>query len=183
MRKLFGILPRAHRKGGVILLGFITILGGLNCEKFQKDIFIPRVAIQETLTKKFPYEKNVVVARTTLKDPEIYFQDSSLGIRLNYWANFLEKEINGKIDLNGSIKYHKGKFYLTNLDIVEFSMEEKSFSSGGKLSAIVSSVIKNYIDGFPIYTLKQSDFKQNLAKMLLKNITVQGDSLCITLGI
>jgi hypothetical protein len=62
-------------------------------------------------------------------------------------------------------------------------MEEKSFSSDGKLSAIISSVIKNYIDGFPIYTLKQSDFKQNLAKMLLKNITVQDDSLCITIGI
>ena len=154
-----------------------------NCDKFQKDIFIPRTTIQEAIEKKFPYDKSVVVARTTLTEPEIYFQDTSLGIKLNFNANFLEKEINGKLDLNGNIKYEKGKFYLRDLNIVNFSLDEKEFSSKGKLLKIIKNMLKNYIDVYPVYTLKQSDYKQNIAKMLLKNLTVKGDSLCVTIGL
>ena len=165
------------------LVTLLIVILCLDCDKFKKDIFIESPTIQGALDKKFPFEKNAVITRAILKNPEIYFQDSSLGIRMDYWANFLEKEVNGKMDLNGNIRYERGSFYLTNLEIVNFSMEEKSFNSNGKLSAAILNIIKNYIDGYPIYTLKQSDFKQNLAKMLLKRITIIGDSLCITIGI
>jgi len=176
-------MKKSGLKYALYFIVIFTSLPIINCEKFQKDIFIPRITIQEAIEKKFPYDKNALIARTILTDPEIYFQDSSIGARFKFWANFLEKEVNGKLDLNGNIKYEKGKFYLTDFNVVNFSIDEKEVSGEKKLVKIIHNLIINYIDKYPVYTLKQSDFKQNLAKMLLKDLTVKGDSLCVTIGI
>ena len=179
-RRIRGI---GRRIRGIGVAAFLISLAILNCEKFKKDVFIPRTTIQSAIEKKFPYDKSAIIARTTLTDPEIYFSDSAVGVKLKYWANLLEKEINGKLDLNGVIDYRKGKVYMKDLEIVELTMEEKEFDSKGKLIKIFKSMLNNYLDCYPVYTLDQSDFKQNLAKMLLKDITIKGDSLCITIGL
>lgn len=165
------------------LLLVISVVISTYCGKFQKEIFIPRTLIQDTLEKKFPYDKSAIFARLTLSEPFSYFVDTCIGIKLKYRGTFLDKEINGNLDLKGSIKYEKGKFYLENFEIVELTMDEKEFDSKGKLQKIIFNMINNYFECFPVYTLKQTDFKQNIAKMLLKNITVNGDSLCVLIGI
>lgn len=164
----------------LLIISSITII---YCGKFQKEIFIPRTLIQNAVEKKFPYNKNAILARLTLSEPVTYLEDTSIGMRLKYKGSFLEKEIKGDLDFNGSIRYEKGKFFLENFEIVELTMDEKEFNSKGKLQKIIFNIIDNYFDCYPIYTLKQSDFKQNIAKMLLKDITVSGDSLCILIGI
>jgi len=163
------------------------------CSKFQKNIIISKATIQETLEQKFPVDKNAVVARLTLLDPVVYFKENfkegfktdkaNIGLRLKYTGNFLEKEVSGNVDCNGFIIYKKGKFYLADFEIVEFSVDEKEFSSGGKLEKIIVKIVRNYIDSYPVYTLKQSDFKQNIARLLLKDITVSGENLNILIGI
>lgn len=150
---------------------------------FKKEIVIPRDTIQTTLDKKFPFDRSMVVLRITLMEPKIYFKNTNIGINLKYWGSYLEKEIEGTMDLNGHIRYEKGSFYLDSLDIVEVSMNEKEFSSNGKLRKIVISLLKNYLECYPVYKLKQSDFKQNLAKLLLRDITVDGDNLKVVVGL
>jgi hypothetical protein len=157
-----------------------TIFG---CGSFHKEIVIPRDAIQSAIEKKFPYDKNMVLVRVSLKEPNIYFIGTNIGISINYWANFMEKEIDGRVGLNGHIRYEKGAFYMDSLDIKEVTMNEKEFFSDGKLKKALVNVIKNYLESYPIYRLKQTDFKQNLASLFLKNIIVDGDSLKILIGI
>lgn len=165
------------------LLLVVSMTISTYCGKFQKEIFIPRTLIQETIEKKFPYDKSAIIARFTLSEPVSYFIDTCIGIKLKYQGSFLEKEINGNINLKGSIKYEKGKFYLENFEIVKLTMDEKEFDSKGKLKKIIFNMIDSYFDCYPVYTLKQSDFKQNAAKLLLKDINVIGDSLCVLIGI
>jgi hypothetical protein len=150
---------------------------------FKKEIVISRDAIQTMIDKKFPDDHNMVFMRIILMDPKIYFKNTNIGINLLYKGNYLEKEIEGKLDFNGHIRYKKGAFYLDSLEIVEVSMNEKEFSSNGKLNKIILNTLKNYLDNYPVYKLKQSDFKQNLAKLLLQDITVDGDNLKVVVGL
>jgi hypothetical protein len=162
----------------LIFLPFI-----LGCGSFQKEIVISRDTIQSAMAAKFPYDKNMVIAKVSLREPNIYFTGSNIGININYWANFLEKEIEGKVNINGHIRYEKGAFYMDSLELADITMNEKEFSSDGKLQKIVINLIKNYLDSFPVYRLKQSDFKQEIARLLLKDIVVEGDSLKIIVGL
>jgi len=164
-----------------LILALLPLLFG--CKAFQKEVIISRDTIQNALDKQFPYDKSFVIARLTLSEPEVYFKNTNVGINLRYAGNFLEKSVNGKIDLNEHIRYEKGKFYFDSLEIMELTMEEKEFSSEGKLKKSLLSLIRNYLECFPVYSLKQTNFKQSLAKLLLKDITIDGDNLMILIGL
>jgi hypothetical protein len=165
----------------LFILALIPLIIG--CKTFQKEIVIPRDTIQSAIDKKFPFDRSMIVMRITLMEPKIYFKETNIGINLRYWGSYLEKEIEGKIDLNGHIRYEKGAFYMDSLQLVEATLNEKEFSSDGKFQKILVNLIKNYLECFPLYKLKQSDIKQNLARLLLRDISVDGDSLKIIIGL
>ncbi len=52
-----------------------------------------------------------------------------------------------------------------------------------KLTSAVDALVAKYLDGYPIYTLDQSDLKQAVAGRLLKGIAVKNDSLFVTFGV
>jgi len=155
----------------------------MSCKSFQKEIVIPRETIQTALDKKFPVDKNLIITRLTLKEPHVYFKNTNIGITLLYNGNFLEKEIEGNVDLNGHIRYKGGALFIDSLEIVELTVNEKEFSSNDKFRKGIINLVKNYLERYPVYTLKQSDFKQNVARLLLKDITTDEDNLKVTLGL
>lgn len=163
----------------------ITIMLISGCGKFQKEVLISKDQIQATLNKKFPYDKNAIIARLTLDSAKVYFKNENIGLKLSYYGNFLNKEIKGIVDFNGKIFYNnsKGAFYLHEFEIAEISVNESNFSQQEKLEATVLKIVKNYLDDYPVYRLNQGDFKQNLAKLALKDISVQGENLAILLVI
>jgi len=137
------------------------------------------------LDKKFPIDKNAVIARLTLDSPSVYFKKKNIGMKLHYYGNFLNKEITGCADFNGHLSYKrdKGAFYLTDFNIADIAVNDANFSNKEKLRAVVLKILNNYLDDYPVYRLDQKDFKHNLAKLMLKNLNIVGESLVITLGI
>jgi len=171
----------------LLSLLILSLVLGLaqSCDTFQKDIIIPQSKIQEEMDKKFPYDKSIVIARLLLDSPLVYFKGENIGMRLNYYGNFLNKEVKGVVDFNGQIVYKqdKGAFYLSDFSIVEIAVNEANYSDQEKLKTAVSNITTNYLNDYAIYRLNQKDFKQNLAKLLLKDIKINGNTLVITVGI
>ena len=168
------------------ILGLLLSILYLNgCEKFQKDIIIPQTKIQEMVDHKFPFDKNIVIARLTLDSPSVYFKNENIGMKLNYFGNFLNKEVKGVVDFNGQLIYKKdkGAFYLSQFEIVEISINENNYSDMEKLKSSISNITTNYLDDYPVYRLNQKDFKQSLALLFLKEIKVNSSSLIITMGL
>lgn len=154
------------------------------CGTFEKEIEIPRDEIQEMVDAKFPYDKNVILARLTLESPNIYFVEKNVGMKLNYSGKFIEKEINGTINFNGQIYYkpEKGAFYLNEFNIVEIIVDDANFSQKENLQKTVTQIIDNYLDDYPVYTLKPENFKQKLAKLFLKDVFVRNENLVVVIG-
>ena len=163
----------------LLLVAFIFA----GCSNFKKVITIPQSTIQEALNKAFPFDKNAVIARIIFSDPEVYLKDPSIGMKMMYVGNFMEKEVQGDIDVNGHLVYREGAFYLNGFQVVNFTVAEKEFSSDGRLKKVILKILQNYVDKYPIYKLKQADFKQSLARLLLKDVVIFNDELVVTIGL
>ena len=167
----------------VIIIAVCMLFAFSGCA-LRKEIVIPRAKIQESVSKKFPYDKDVGIARFTLRAPEVYFKGKNIGLKAVYYANLLEKEIRGSVDVNGNIIYRPetGAFYLHDFIISDITINEKDLLEKVKVQKIIDKVINNYLDGFLIYRLNPNDHKQNLARLYVKDIFVRNDDLVIVLG-
>jgi hypothetical protein len=167
----------------LILCVVIVILCG--CGGFEKEVLIPREKLQDMIDKKFPYQKNAVIAKIGLDTPLVYFREENVGLRINYSAQLLDKKVSGDIDFNGRIYYRqeKGAFYLKDFDIVDIEVDDSNFSDEKKIKSVLSEILNNYLKDYPVYRLDQKDFKQNLAKLLLKSVDIKGDNLSLVLSI
>lgn len=150
----------------------------------RKEIVIPRAKIQEAVFKKFPYDKDVGIARFTVHPPEVYFKGKNIGLKAVYSAHLLEDEIRGFVDVNGHIIYkpETGAFYLHDFVISDFTVNKKDLLEKIKIQKIIDKVISNYLDGFRVYRLNPHDHKQNLARLYVKDIFVRDDNLVVVVG-
>jgi len=167
----------------VIIIAVCILFAFSGCA-FRKEIVIPRAKIQESVSKKFPYDKDVRIARFTVQTPEVYFKGKNIGLRAVYSGNLLKKEIRGSVDVNGSVVYkpETGAFYLHDFIISDLTVNEKDLLEKVKVQKIIDKIISNYLDGFFLYRLNPHDYKQNLARLLVKDIFVRNDDLVIVVG-
>jgi len=159
---------------------FVTFSG---CA-FKKEILIPRAKIQEAISKKFPYQKDALIARLTMQTPEVYFKGKNIGLRVFYYGNFLAQEIKGFVDVYGNITYEPetGTLYLHDFTIADITANENNLLEKINLQKIIDKVATDYLDGLPVYRLDPHDYKENLARLLVKDIFVRNDDLVIVLG-
>ncbi len=164
------------------LLG--VIVSGVACG-YQTDVSVPRDKIQALIEKKFPIEKDAVLARVKLQSPAVYFQGNQIGMRLRYEAGVLGKQATGEIAFHGAPVYEadEGAFYLSTLTIADFTVNGDDLPHADKLRERISSVLDAVIPHVALYRLRQQDFKHALAKLLLKQVRVAGESLVLTMGI
>jgi hypothetical protein len=167
----------------VIIIAVCMLFAFSGCA-FRKEVVISRAKLQESVSKKFPYEKDVGIARFTVQTPEVYFKGKNIGLRAVYFGNLLKKELRGSVDVNGNIIYRPetGAFYLHDFIISDITVNEKDFLEKVKVQKIIDETISNYLDGFRIYRLNPHDYKQNLARLYVKDIFVRNDDLVVVLG-
>jgi hypothetical protein len=163
---------------------FALSLSGAACG-FQKDITVSRNEIQNKVDLKFPIEKDVIIAKANLKYPEIYFKGNQIGMKLQYTGRFLKKPAEGQIDFHGPLIYkpEKGSFYFSRLEVVNFTVNKESLSNREKLQGIIESILNEFIGDIPVHRLNQRDFKERLAKLLLKKVRVENENLILTVGL
>jgi hypothetical protein len=166
----------------VALIGLIVT--GAACG-YQTDVTVSRDKVQALLDKKFPIEKDAVLARVKLDSPRVYFQSNQLGMRLRYEAAVLGKQATGEVAFHGAPVYKadEGAFYLSTLTVADFTVDGDGLPHAEKLRDRISSVLDAVIPHVPLYRLRQQDFKHALAKLLLKQVRVEGESLVLTMGL
>ena len=168
----------------LFLLSVIAVLFVNGCGHFNKTITIPRATIQGLIDKKFPIDKNLLIARFTIETPSVYFKDQNIGIKMNYKGNFLADEIKGYLDVNVRITYKQDKaaFYLTDMNIEEFEVNGLNFSNVEKIKNVMQNIANNCLEKYPVYQLNQKNFSEKIAKIFLKELTIKEETIVIRLG-
>jgi hypothetical protein len=152
---------------------------------YRKDVVVSREKMQGLLDKKFPVEKDIVVAKLKLETPKVYFRGDNIGMSLRYAGSFWGKSATGQVTFDGQLDYkpEKGAFYLSNIAIGELGVNENDFADKEKLKGKMLAVLNAVLPHIPVYSLDQKDFKHQLAKLLLKRLHVEGENLILTMGI
>ncbi len=166
----------------LLLIGLLAIV---SCDKPIVELKLTTDDIQEAVDKKFPYKKNLVIAKLELLNPNVKLQDDMVHFKLDINFNMLSETFNGDFEAAGKLYYNKSKkaFYLNNFQIKEIHIEEVNEKYRDKVTSALNNIINNYFEDFSVYRLKESDYKQNIARMFLKEVKTVDDYLLVRLSL
>jgi hypothetical protein len=148
--------------------------------------------IQKKLEEKLPLTKTyLLIIEVTLNNPRVHLENGSgrvgagLDVEFNITLNKTLKPIGGTVDASAGIRYvaENGQFFLTNPIIENLEVRGVPEKYIDKINFALTKAIAEYYARHPIYTLKTSDTKQALAKMVLQDVIVENNELVVTLGI
>jgi hypothetical protein len=73
---------------------------------------------------------------------------------------------------------------MSNFELSDLTMNNvNNFIGKDKLMQLVSMCINSQFNNTRLYQLNPNDYKQNMAKMLLKSVSVKGDNLILLLSL
>jgi hypothetical protein len=157
---------------------------------WQYDVSLTESQIKTAIDKKFPLvKKHLKVFEVTYSNPTVILETGSDKVKVSLDAVahlLLEKaQLRGSAIATTRVAYDKssGAFYLEDATIESLKIPGLS-EKWAKIAAELGTLgTREYLNRYPVYRLKQSDFKQNLAKCLLKDVKIMDKKLVLTLGL
>jgi len=165
-------------------LSFLMVIFLQACNKSPLVIKLSEEKLQKAVDKKFPYKKSALVAKIELTDPKLTIKEDQLFIDVSFNGNALTKSIQGKLNVSGKVAYKQEKkaFYMKDFHINKVDLENIEGSQKDRVVKMLEKAVAAYLASFPVYELKKSKYKQNLARMLLQDVKTEGNQLVVTLG-
>jgi hypothetical protein len=151
----------------------------------EKEIVISKSAIQKMAEKNFPFEMNFQLANIRLFSPQVFFSGDSIGMSLQYSAFLLVSEVWGNVSFTCRPYYkpENTSFYMADFKLTDITLNNiSSFIGKDKLMELISIIINGLFKDTPLYKLNPDDYKQNIAKMMLKGVSVKGDNLVLLMS-
>ncbi len=179
----------------LVLLAILLIAAISAYLYFTGKRYVVRISenqIQEKLAKKLPLTKSYFfIFEVTLDNPRVELRDTSkrveagLDVILNITINKNPKPLGGSLDVSGGVKYvaEKGEFFLTDPKIESLAVQGIPAKYTDKVNKVLTKALSEYYKDNPIYTLRSSDAKEAVARLVLKDVVVEGNELVITFGI
>jgi hypothetical protein len=170
----------------IILITVMLLLALSGCKGTEKEVIISKAALQNMVDKKFPIENISALTEIKLFSPQIYFQDSSIGMTIQYSIILLIKEVGGTVSFkcNPVYKPENTSFYMSNFELTNVTINDVgSFNGKDNLMPLISMIVNGLFNDIPLYQLNPNDYKLNLTRMLLKSVSVRGDNLVLLLSL
>ncbi len=156
------------------------------------EIRISEADIRKALEPRFPLSQtHFMVLQVELDSPRLSLREQddriALGIdaRLNLRVGGQREPMGASIDLESGLRYvaGEGQFFLdqpvvTQLDVSGMPAEWRDRARDVLGAAAVAAATRG-----PVYTLKATDAKQATARMVLRDVRVEGKELVVTLGL
>jgi hypothetical protein len=170
----------------IMLIIMMVLLALSGCKGTEKEVIISKADLQKMIEVKFPIEKNFALVNINLYSPRVFFKDDSIGLALQYSTNLILTRISGSVSFKCKPVYRPGNtsFYMSNFEIIDITMDNAGgFIDKDRLMGFISMIINVLFDDTPLYTLNPSDYRQDMARMLLKSVIVRGDNLVLVLSL
>lgn len=180
----------------IALLGFCLLLlavaGYLHYRSDTFEVRIPEQQIRQKLAEKLPLQKTYLyLFELTLENPRVDLLEDSgriaagLDIRVRIKGGGEDRVLRGTVDASGSLRYAaaEGQFYLAEPEIEKLSVSGLPEKRTAQIRSVIETALGEYYAEHPVYRLNTDDIKQATAKMVLKNVSVDGDDLVVTMGL
>jgi hypothetical protein len=123
-----------------------------------------------------------------LRHPEVLLQVDSerIGLRAEVEiAPPLGRAFRGTMAFDAGVDYNadKGEFYLVDSRIEELELDEVPGQYRTLVRELANHVLGRYLDQLAVYRLDPDDFEESLAKLVLKEVAVEGGRLVLHIGL
>jgi len=170
----------------------VACLAFITCGKVTYDIQVTEQQIAKQLEKRFPITKTyLLVFDLTLRNPKVVLKENSdnVTIQLEALVNITGQDqaklLGGDVTVTSRVDFDKktGELYLTESVVDSLHLGGIPDQQYTKTKQVLGLALKEYLDNFPVYTLKARDVKTAFAKLFVKNVTVKQGVLVVTLGV
>lgn len=169
----------------VIALGFLF--------KEQSFVYrVPETKLQASLDEKLPLEKTYLkVFAVSLNNPRVDLDKETdrvkggLDISVTIGALGFSRQFDGTVDASGSVAYvpEEGAFYVKDPAVENLTLPGVPDRYQTQVDAAAARAIEDFYATHPVYRLEGRTSKEKAARMLLKTVDVDGDTLVVTLGL
>jgi hypothetical protein len=144
--------------------------------------------IQQSLNRKLPISKSKFLVRATVQSLEVALMQGPDRILLRPQVEVSiagQSALTGLALVEGQIRYASatGEFFFDAPRMVEVSVGGIPESMRHHAEDLIATCAEAYLTITPVYRLKQTDFKQSLARMFLKSVKVRDGQLQVVIGI
>jgi hypothetical protein len=133
---------------------------------------------------------HLLIFRVTYSNPQVTLLaetnriqvelDAELDIKLREQA----KKLGGSARATFGLTYRNEtkQFFLAEPELNKVTFQGVPQEHLDKVTVFASNAAREHLQKFPVYTLKATDVKTTMAKLLLKDVTVKGSEIHVTLG-
>jgi len=156
------------------------------------DVIITQKQIDEALRARFPVSKNhLLIFQVTYSNPRVTLLPESNRIEVGLDADLdiklrdQPKRLSGTAVVTTGLSYRSEahQFFLSDPEINKLTLQGIPQEHLDKVTRLASTAVREYLQRFPIYTLKAKDAKTTAVKLLLKDVQVKSNEVHATLGL
>lgn len=169
-------------------LALVLLLCCWGANAFSYTLELTEAEIQARVDALMPLEKKRFFITAILRHPEIDLIGETNRIRLTADVELkAPRNVSGagRVSFSASLRYdaRTGSFHLDDLRVDGLEVAGVSESHIPRATRVLQFVARKYLAAKPVFTLKDNDVKQQLARSALKSVEVQGDVLTVELGL
>ncbi len=143
--------------------------------------------IEQSLNRKLPVSKSKFLVRATVQSLEVGLSERPDRIVLRPQVEVSiagQSALTGQALVEGQIRYapDTGEFFFDAPKMVEVTVGGIPESMRQRAEDLIATCAEAYLTITPVYRLEQTDFKQSLARMLLKSVKVRDGQLQVVIG-
>lgn len=143
--------------------------------------------LQQSLHRKLPASQSKLLVTATVRALDVEFMESGHRILLRPEVELGmagQSVLRGRAVVAGQIRYapETGEFFLDQPKIADVVIAGLPASLRPTAEELIARFAEGYLATAPVYRLKQVDFKQSLAKLVLKSVRTRNGWLEIMIG-
>lgn len=142
--------------------------------------------LQARIAEKFPVKYNLLLLKAELQDPEVRLANGSdrVGLAMTITVQAGGKTESGFAVADGTLRYEQddGALYLDDAVLRELQVKGLSDDKNRQIRPLLSPLLRASLSHIPIYRLKSGDFRQELAKRVVKSVAVRDGELVVDIG-
>jgi len=171
-------------------LALCCLLWGLGCKDgaLRKEIIFTAGELEQKIEKQFPITRKGTLAKVELNHPNVSLHKDTqrIGLRVDIKiAPPLGKKYSGQMEFDAGVQYRpeRGEFFLVDSRVRHFQLDDVPKAYQNMVRGLANETLKRYLDELPIYTLDENDFKESLAKLVLKSLVIKEGNLVLEIGL
>ena len=171
----------------IIMVGWLMLLP-VYAKDMNLTITLDRADLQRRIDRLFPITREDALVTVQLRHPQVTLNEGSdrIGLRLQINATAADLfSVSGLARVDGILRFmsKSGEFYLDDASVEEMQLGNVSSLYLDQIQHIADGVVRDLLQGQPIYVLGQMGESKRIMGSEIKSITVHGGKLILELAL